>query len=356
MKRNRPSSTFFAVLLAVTLVCAAVLPLTVVGAQPVQAATKLKAQFFLPKGHPLSKRLVEIYKEIGKATGGEVQIQGFFASELVPLRQALDGLSKGTLDILVGPGAYYSGKIALGDFGIMPLNFRRYTDRSKVWYDEGVDAIVDKAYRKLGVTIVAPYNYFTGEVVLVRKGITVNGYEDLKGLKLRVAGGELVSLTKAMGAQPVFIPPPEMYVGFQRGTVDGAIFPSNDLVLFKLHEVASTLVGPDYLFSGPMMHFFMFNLNTWNGLSAANRSTISKVLRQAAERDDAATEAELVKPYLKKALDAGVKEITLSKPDIAKAMKAAQAAREAYLKFNHDQGNGAEAAKILAILDKVSGL
>jgi TRAP-type C4-dicarboxylate transport system substrate-binding protein len=338
------------------LLLAGVLPAPLAGPQSAWGATTLKAQFFLPAGHPLSKRLAQIFGEMEQATGGDVKVQPFFASQLVPLPQALDALSKGTLDILVGPGAYYSGKIAIADFGIMPLNFKSDTDRSRAWYDEGLGEIVDKAFNRLNVKVVAPYNYFTGEVVLVRKGVTVNGYDDLKGLKLRVAGGELVELTKAMGAQPVFIPPPEMYVGFQRGTVDGAIFPSNDLVLLKLHEVVGTVVLPDYLFSGPMMHFFKFNMDTWNRLSAKDRAAISKVLKEAALRDERATEEELVKPFRAQAEAAGVKYITLSGADIAKAKVADKAARDAYLKYNREQGHGAEAERILQILDRLSGL
>lgn len=321
-----------------------------------QAATTLKAQFFLPKGHPIAKRLEEIYGEIEKATGGEVQIQSFYASELVPLRQALDGLSKGTLDVLVGPGNYYSGRIALADFGIMPLNFRRYEDRSKAFYDEGVGDILDDAYGELGITVVAPYNYFIGEEVLVAKGTSVTRFDQLQGLKLRVAGGELIEVVKAMGAQPAFIAPPELYTALQRGTVDGAIFPAHDLRLLKLSEVVGSVVGPDWLFSGPMMHLFKFNEATWNGLSAATRRQIADVLKQAALRDDRNAEEELTALYRDSAIEAGVTFITLPPGEIDKARAASRAGREAYLEYNREQGHGAEAERILAILDRLSGL
>lgn len=320
------------------------------------AATTIKAQFFLPKGHPISKRLEQIYGEIEQATGGEVKVQSFYASELVPLREALEGLSNGTLDLLVGPGAYYSGKIALADFGIMPLNFKSYADRSKAFYDEGIGEMLDTAYNKIGVTVQAPFNYFIGEEVLVRKGVTVNGYDDLKGLKLRVAGGELIELVKTMGAQPVFIPPPEVYTGLQRGTVDGAIFPAHDLRLLKLSEVSGTVVGPDYLFSGPMMHFFSFNKKTWDGLPVRVREQVHNALRKAAQRDDANAERELTTLYRADSERAGVKFITLPPSEIKKAKAATDAARAAYLQYNREQGNGAAAERILSILDRLSGL
>jgi TRAP-type C4-dicarboxylate transport system substrate-binding protein len=356
MTRIRLSSAIGAILLAAVLAIAGLLPLPLMGPPPAQAATTLKAQFFLPKGHPVSKRLEQIYGEIASATGAEVKIQGYYASELVPLPQALDGLSKGTLDLLVGPGAYYSGKIALADFGIMPLNFKRYADRSKAFYDEGVGEMLDQAFGKFGVTVVAPYNYYIGEDILLRKGVKVQRYEDLKGLKIRVAGGELIELVKAMGAQPVFIAPPEMYTAFQRGTVDGAIFPHHDLVPLKLHEVVDTVLGPDFLFSGPMMHFFKFNKGSWSRLSERQREQVRAVLKQAALRDDEHAKAELDDRFKAMAEKQGVKFTRLSDADVRKASAATDKARAAFLQYNREQGNGEAAERILKILDRLSGL
>ena len=326
------------------------------GATPALAVTTLKAQFFLPKGHPISKRLEQIYQEVEQATGGEVKFQSFYASELVPLREALDGLSRGTLDLLVGPGNYYSGKIAIADFGIMPFNFKSYADRSKAFYDEGVGEIVDKTFAKFGIAVPAPFDYFIGEEVLVRKGADVKGVDDLKGLKLRVAGGELIELVKALGAQPVFIAPPEVYTGLQRGTVDGAIFPAHDLRLLKLGEVVGTVVGPDYLFSGPMMHLFKFNKASWEALAPGVRGKVQVALKQAAQRDDANAERELTALYRADAEKAGVRFMTLPAAEIGKAKPATDTARKAYLQYNREQGNGAEAERILSILDRLSGL
>ena len=320
------------------------------------ADVTLKAQFFLPKPHPVSKRLAQIYQEIEAASGGKVKIQAFWAGELVPTPQALDGLSRGTLDILAGPGNYYSGKIALGDISIMPLNFKRAADRSKVFYDRGVGAILDGVYRKsVGVAIVAPFTDFIGEEWLVRKGLTVNSVADFKGQKVRVAGGELVELARALGGEPVFIPPPEAYTALQRRTIDGLIFPIHDLDLLKLKEVVGEAVGPSYLFSGPMMHYFMFNAKSWENLGPEVQAKIGDALRKAALHDDANVIKTLETPFRASAEKAGVKFVTLSGAEIQKAMKAVEVARNYYITKNKEQGNGAEAEKILKILDEVAG-
>jgi len=320
------------------------------------ADVTLKAQFFLPKGHPISKRLADIYQEIETASGRRVKIQGFWAGELVPTPQALDGLVKGTLDILVGPGNYYSGKIAIADIGIMPINFKRAADRSKVMYETEVGPLLDRVFRKSQqVTVVGPFNYFIGEEVLVRKGMTVRGLDDFKGLKIRVAGGELVELVRALGAKPVFIPPPEVYTGLQRGTIDAAIFPIHDLELLKLREVVGQSVGPDFLFSGPMLHLFKVNLAAWDRLGADVQASIREVVKRAAARDDAHAVKELEAPYRERAVAAGVKFATLADADVKRAMEAVGVARSYYVTKSKEQGFGAESEKILAILRELAG-
>jgi len=347
----RTCRTLSAVVVAVVL--AVILPWA--PAAPAADVT-LKAQFFLPKGHPISKRLADIYHTLEAASGGMVKIQAFWAGELVPTPQALDGLRKGTLDILVGPGNYYSGKIAIADVGIMPLNFKRPADRSKIFYETEVGAILDRIFRKSQqVTIAGPFNYFIGEEWLLRKGAHVAGVGDFKGQKVRVAGGELVELVRALGAKPVFIPPPEVYTGLQRGTIDAAIFPIHDLQLLKLKEVVGQAVGPDCLFSGPMMHLFAFNLASWNKLGAVVQGKVRDTLRTEAARDDARTVTELDTPYREQATAAGTKFVTLSEADVTRAMDAVRVAREYYVTKNKEQGAGAEAEKILAILRDVAG-
>lgn len=337
--------------------CALLLALGPAWVTPAPAAeVTLKAQFFLPKASPISKRLADIYREIEAATGGQVKVQAFWAGELVPTPQALDGLGKGALDLLVGPGNYYSGKIAIADIGIMPINFKRPADRSKVFYDTEVGAILDRVFRQSQkVTAVAPFTYFIGEEWLVRKGATVRGLDDFKGQKVRVAGGELVELVRALGAKPVFIPPPEVYTGLQRGTIDAAIFPIHDLEILKLKEVVGQSVGPDYLFSGPMMHLFKFNLATWDRLPAPVQARIREVLRKAAARDDARADAEIGAPFRERSTKAGVRFTTLSAADVRRAMEAVRVARDFYLTKSREQGFGAEAEKVLSILREVAG-
>ena len=80
------------------------------------------------------------------------------------------------------------------------------------------------------------------------------------------------------------------------------------------------------------------------------------MLRQAALRDDRNAEEELTALYRDSARQAGVKFITLSPAEIDKGRAASRAGREAYLEYNREQGRGAEAERILSILDRLSGL
>lgn len=101
----------------------------------------LTAQFRFRKDHPISRRLASLYRAIEANTGGKVKIEDFWAEELVRPEEELDALARGALDILVGAGGYYSGKIAVADITMMPGSFKRPVDRTKVFYDKKVGTV-----------------------------------------------------------------------------------------------------------------------------------------------------------------------------------------------------------------------
>jgi TRAP-type C4-dicarboxylate transport system substrate-binding protein len=61
--------------------------------------------------------------------------------------------------------------------------------------------------------------------------------EDLKGLKLRMLGGPPTEAMKALGAVPLLLGMPDVYMAMQRGTIDGMGVPLGVLEIFNLYEV-----------------------------------------------------------------------------------------------------------------------
>jgi TRAP-type transport system periplasmic protein len=65
----------------------------------------------------------------------------------------------------------------------------------------------------------------------------VKTLEDIKGLRIRTPGGHQTNYLKALGAEPILIPIPDVYLAMETGTVDGIVTCPPILLSFKLHEV-----------------------------------------------------------------------------------------------------------------------
>lgn len=70
----------------------------------------------------------------------------------------------------------------------------------------------------------------------------VERMEDLKGLKVGTDGGSQDAIVKAWGATPVPMPSGEMYMGLQRGILDGALRNWGAILALRLYEVTKYVI------------------------------------------------------------------------------------------------------------------
>jgi TRAP-type C4-dicarboxylate transport system substrate-binding protein len=98
--------------------------------------------------------------------------------------------------------------------------------------------------------------------------------EDLKGMKIRSVGGVAPSVLKALGAVPVVMPTPDVYVALERGTVDGTIGAWEQLEPFRFQEVTKyhTTVN---LWVGQF--YVVMNSKRWESLPPDIQKTIDEI-------------------------------------------------------------------------------
>jgi len=87
--------------------------------------------------------------------------------------------------------------------------------------------------------------------------------EDFEGKKLRTLSGPPTEAMKLLGAAPLYVPAPEIYLSVEKGVIDGVNFPWVGISIFGLGEVIQyyTEVGISYNTS-----LLAMNLDTWNSL------------------------------------------------------------------------------------------
>lgn len=202
-------------------------------------------------------------KHVSQATDGKFQIQVFAAGEVVPALQALDAVSKDTVELCHTASYYYVGKDPSFAFGCC-LPFGLNTRQQNAWFSHGDGGrLLDEFYAGYNLKAVAGGNtgaqmggWFRNEIKTV---------EDLKGLKFRISGlgGQILAKLGVIAQQ---VGGGDIYPALERGTIDAAEFsgPHDDEKL-GLYKIAPYYYYPGWWDGTALQHFFV-NSKRWESL------------------------------------------------------------------------------------------
>ncbi|WP_321335276.1 TRAP transporter substrate-binding protein [Breoghania sp.] len=209
-----------------------------------------------PKGSPgpggNAQRLADM---ITSMSGGRLTVQLFGAGELVPPFEVFDAVASGAAECGHSSPYYWQGKDQAFHF-FTGVPFGLTAEEHAGWlYFGGAQELWDKAYEPFGVV---PFlagssgpqagGWFAKEI---------NTLDDLKGLKMRIAGlGGTVM--RRLGVNVVLLPPGEIFAAMQAGTIDAAewVGPWNDLA-FGLYKVAPYYYMPAFHELGPALELIV---------------------------------------------------------------------------------------------------
>jgi TRAP-type mannitol/chloroaromatic compound transport system substrate-binding protein len=252
-------------------------------AAPAVAQSAPQVNWRLTSGFPKALDTIfgaaeDFAKYVSDATDGNFKIQAFPAGEIVPMPEAADAVSSGTVEMTHTASYYYWGKnaaYALGTAVPFGLNVRGLN----AWnYDGGGIDMMNAFYNKQNL------HGFPGGNTGCQMGgwwrKEINSVADLAGVKMRI-GGMGGKVMEALGAVPQQIPGGEIYPSLERGTIDAAewVGPYDDEKL-GLNKVAPFYYYPGFWEGGAMLHF-LINLDKWNELPASYKAIVQAAAAQA---------------------------------------------------------------------------
>lgn len=133
---------------------------------------------------------------------------------------------------------------------------------SRAFVKEIGRGMLNEALAKEGLITLADVT--VGGLDIVTKQGPINGPEDLKGVKIRVAEDRtVVALMEAFGVTPSVIPMNEVYTAIQQGMADGVFVTPAVIRALNLQDLTSHLTTLQAIFTG---HKITFNLDWLNGL------------------------------------------------------------------------------------------
>lgn len=182
--------------------------------------------------------------KINEMSGGRLTVKLFAAGELVPPFECFDAVQTGTADMAHGSPYFWQGKSqAMHYFTGVPFGLTAWEMGAWLRFGGGQE-LWDELYGQFGLK-----GFYAGSSGVQAGGwfrSEINSLDDLKGLKMRIAGLGGAVLRK-LGAQVILTPPGEIFPAMQSGVVDAAewVGPWNDLA-FGLHKIAKHYYSPSF--------------------------------------------------------------------------------------------------------------
>ncbi|MGF1525693.1 MAG: TRAP transporter substrate-binding protein [Candidatus Competibacterales bacterium] len=183
-------------------------------------------------------------KRIEHLSDGRLAVQVFGAGELVPALEVFDAVAGGAAEMGHSAAFFWQGKLPASAF-FTAVPFGMTPGEHEAWiYHGGGQALWDELYGDFGLKPFLAGN--TGPSMAGWFKRTIQGLEDVAGLKVRIPGlgGEA---WRRLGAVPVVVAPGEIFSALESGVVDGAEFlgPWSDLS-FGLYRTAPHYYWPGF--------------------------------------------------------------------------------------------------------------
>ncbi|OJH45267.1 TRAP transporter substrate-binding protein [Paracoccus sp. SM22M-07] len=243
-------------------------------AAPAIAQASQKVTWRLASSFPKSLDTIyggaeELSQRLSEATDGRFTIQVFSAGEIVPGLDAINATTEGTVECSHSVGYYNWGKDPAFACGAdLPFTFSARSKAAYNYHGGGIDNY-NEFLQQYNLVAYPGGNTGTQMGGWYRK--EVNTLDDMKGLKLRIAGlaGRVM---ERLGVVPQQIAGGDIYPSLERGTIDAAewVGPYDDAKL-GFQKVAPYYYYPGFWEGGPTVSFFV-NQSAWDALSESDKA------------------------------------------------------------------------------------
>jgi len=267
---------------------------------PAVAQTKLKWAHVYEVSEPYHTESVWAAAEIKKRTNGKYDIEVFPASTLGKETDINQGLTLGTVDMIISGPSFAARSYPRIGIAYYPFIFRD-GDHLIAYSKSPVFAeMVEEFRNKTGIEITA-YTYYGARHTTSNRPFT--DCAGMKGLKIRVPDVPAYMATpKACGANPTPIAFAEVYLALQNGTVEAQENPLTTIEAKKFYEVQKAIMLTGHIVDGLTTEIAP---HIWSKLTDDEKKIFTEVTREAAQRATdkiKKREAELVDEFKKKGL------------------------------------------------------
>jgi TRAP-type C4-dicarboxylate transport system substrate-binding protein len=215
-------------------------------------------------------KFLDFVKEnVEKQYPGELEIKYIGGPEVVPNREQVEALRNGLVDMVFTTDGYYIS--ALPEVNALSLT------RLKPWEEreKGVNAFLNGIHEsQLNVHYLGRMGSGIPFTLYLNKPINS---ADLSGLKIRCSPTH-INFLKKLDAQPLVIPPPDVYTALERGLADGFIWPAGLIRDWGWHEVTKYIVNQNFYMA---VNVVLINKGKWDKIPGHLQKLLIETHQQA---------------------------------------------------------------------------
>ena len=238
----------------------------------------------------VDSRVANHFKELVEAeTEGAITIEVFPNDQLAggSSSKGVEMVADGSTDI----AAYATVALSVLDpklgIALVPWTFSSYTQAREIIDATGLD-FYNSVLNEYGLTAVGSFH--NGFRQLSNNVRPVTTPDDLKGLKIRVPGGEIyMSFFKEFGADPTNMNWGEVFTALQQGTIDGQENGVSVTSTSGVLEVQDYVTIWNYSYENDLV---VFNSALWDTLSADTQAMLTEKAVEACNWGRDIVEAE----------------------------------------------------------------
>lgn len=285
-----------------------------------QAEILLKVADRYPAHHYISEAGAKVWMEkVTAATNGEVKFQYFPSEQLGKTKDMMQLTLSGVTDVGEVATGYVTEKLPLSSVVELPETISSSCQGSLAAYElvQPGQILYDKEFGPQGLRVLmtltpSPYQIFARP--------KLQSLADIKGMKLRSAGGGMDTLLRQLGGVPVRISPADTYQALSRGTLDAAVLPIASVPAYDLAGFTkNALIGANF---GSTLIIYTISEAKWQKLPANVQAAMLKAGEETTKSLCARSEQE-DQTAMAKMKDAGVVPTEITKPDEAKLRELA---------------------------------
>lgn len=240
---------------------------------PAQSQTTLTMSSWLPPSHIITKDMMMGWaKQVESATQGRVKVR-LLPKAVASPPGTFDAVRDGLADVSLSVHGYTPGRFPMTKMAEFPFLGDSAEAISVAYYRTYMKHMAKLDEHK-GLVMLGLMTHGPGQIYMTKQKVT--SLSDLANQKIRVGGGVVVDITKAIGAVPLLKPASETYEVLKSGIADGIFFPKDSVPAFKLVPLINHMtVVPGGLYN--VSFGLWMNEAKFKGLPKADQDAIMKV-------------------------------------------------------------------------------